>query len=693
MQDPSTEQYIMLKNALQDMQGDLSAAMSLLSFQPDHGSWWIKAAHGELRMMLVQGRLDDAESLGSLIATVLQIGEQGADDELAENRIHRETMRHLTEGIAAILAQDARGGLALLQEVSQAVYSQESLQWAAWFWIAKGAAAAGELDEAMAAGQKMLAISDQLDRRARSVALAHFAELEHLQGQDELALERLDEALVLFTDLDDERGQATAHLARARIDAAAGRIQRADASAVLARDADPEWDEPALFLARRALVEGNTGRAASLLEPWLERDPPNAQALQELRLVELLESEAVSQELMAQFCELRELPPSDERLALLRELASEAPGFVALREFLGWSLLKLGRDEEAETVFAALATETLDAGMQASVALGLTCLSNRRHRDEKTGARLRKMAVGARFPTTEEPLVSVVANVPFSPTELLSDEDMEAIEAALEASAEQSVGALDEWPGPHGVADGEIIEGEALEAAGVTLMPDPAEAGVDASSGASPTGQHSSIRVEEFPAKRADDPMPQLGRDGGRPNERVAQSGSPARAAFTGDLQLLAVPDLLEFLKTSRRTGTLMISSEPGTGAIHLRNGMITGAASPGSKSLGDFLVAGGALSAEQLPAVVAKQRGRPAEALLGSLIVAEGLADATAVQAALTRQVIAVIIEMLGWTSGRFAFEPEHAKARTSEGDIDIELDTQGVLLDALREFDELNK
>ncbi|MCK5797753.1 MAG: DUF4388 domain-containing protein, partial [Deltaproteobacteria bacterium] len=37
-----------------------------------------------------------------------------------------------------------------------------------------------------------------------------------------------------------------------------------------------------------------------------------------------------------------------------------------------------------------------------------------------------------------------------------------------------------------------------------------------------------------------------------------------AKAAFTGDLQLLAVPDLLDFLKNSRRTGTLVVTSEAG---------------------------------------------------------------------------------------------------------------------------------
>ena len=45
------------------------------------------------------------------------------------------------------------------------------------------------------------------------------------------------------------------------------------------------------------------------------------------------------------------------------------------------------------------------------------------------------------------------------------------------------------------------------------------------------------------------------------------------KAVFTGDLQLFAVPDLLDFLESSRRTGTLVITSEEGIGAVYLHQG------------------------------------------------------------------------------------------------------------------------
>jgi hypothetical protein len=48
----------------------------------------------------------------------------------------------------------------------------------------------------------------------------------------------------------------------------------------------------------------------------------------------------------------------------------------------------------------------------------------------------------------------------------------------------------------------------------------------------------------------------------------------------------------------------------------------------------------------------------------------------------------------MVEWTQGRFAFEPDkQVETGASTGDVEIELDTRGVLLDVLREYDEANQ
>jgi tetratricopeptide (TPR) repeat protein len=720
-----TEQYVMLRNALLEMRDDSSAVMSLLTFQADNGAWWVEAANRELRAMLIEGRLDDADMLGGLVATVLEIQEGGAEDELAEHKLHREALRWLVEGIGAILEREPQLGIEQLENLTGALYTQESLQWVAWFWVSRAAAEVGDLERALEAGREALTLAEQLDDTARSTALRSLGELAVLSGDDKGAQGFLDQAAELFGQAGDEHGQATTHLARARMESAAGRMQEATDAALRAREADPEWDEPVLFLARQALISGNPRRAAAVLYPFLQREQPSSDVQREMRLVGLLQRGEVGAEVMGEFCRLAERAPDGETVTKLQGLVDQAPDFVPLREHLAWQLLKLGLDEDATAHFENLSARKLDGEVHSSVLLGLGCLANRRNRHRKTGARLHQAAAASRpsdqHPVVELPREEVVAgrqsratssglpavNVPLAEAD--ADMDPAALAKALnQSTVQQEVGERDEMlemdaapPTPEAPSLDFTLWAEPDE------EPDVSPAQVDGAStmrlsgemldsltgsGAIPRTDSGAIRFD------VGDPMPTL-RSGDRPSSGSAaetnRGGSSARgaakAAFTGDLQLLAVPDLLEFLKSSRRTGTLVVTSEAGIGAVNLKGGNITGAASPGSVNLGDILKRDGLVDEETLKGAAEAQSDKP-EQLLGSILVARGVVDAGQVRKALTQQVQSAIIEMLHWQSGRFAFEPETPTDDT-DGEIEIILDTQGVLLDALREFDEQNR
>lgn len=167
-----------------------------------------------------------------------------------------------------------------------------------------------------------------------------------------------------------------------------------------------------------------------------------------------------------------------------------------------------------------------------------------------------------------------------------------------------------------------------------------------------------------------------------------------SRVAFAGQLQMLAVPDLLDFLKSSRRTGTLVLTSDGGMGAVHLRNGMITSAASPNGTRLGKLLLDGGHVQEDQLAEVAMAQESEKPDRLLGGLLVSRGIVGEADVRAALERQVYSAVTELVQWTSGDFAFEPDRPHEETDQPpgveEIDVEFDTQGVLLDVLRALDE---
>ena len=186
--DPtSSESYIALRNALIAIQGDESALRSILSSLSDGGAGWVKLAYCELRRTLVQGRVKEAETIGGLIGGILDIREQGIEDELAENRIHTDSMKWVTDGIESIMAQDNRSGMTHLERLTEAVYSDESLQWVAWHWLSVAASDEGELTRAKKAAAEAMELAEGLDRQAQGVSHVRCGEIEFALGDAEAA--------------------------------------------------------------------------------------------------------------------------------------------------------------------------------------------------------------------------------------------------------------------------------------------------------------------------------------------------------------------------------------------------------------------------------------------------------------------------------------------------------------------------
>jgi hypothetical protein len=166
---------------------------------------------------------------------------------------------------------------------------------------------------------------------------------------------------------------------------------------------------------------------------------------------------------------------------------------------------------------------------------------------------------------------------------------------------------------------------------------------------------------------------------------------SPATAPrFGGDLTSFALPEVLEFLRLQRKTGSLVISSRRGAAIVRLVNGQITSASAPGVKRLGEALVARGIITAAALDALLAQQRtddGEGAEAL-GSVLLRERPAHREALTRAVFQQVIDALGEVLAWTEGAFSFHPVHPGS--DRGLPAIAFDLQNVMLEIMRLADE---
>jgi hypothetical protein len=168
-----------------------------------------------------------------------------------------------------------------------------------------------------------------------------------------------------------------------------------------------------------------------------------------------------------------------------------------------------------------------------------------------------------------------------------------------------------------------------------------------------------------------------------------ARGNGPADAVFSGQLSSFALPDLLEFLRSGRRTGLLVCSCTSGIGALRFRDGKIVGAASPGTPNLAEALARAGGLAADRVHEVTAG--ADLPDDMLADRLVEGGLADAGAVQEALSRQVWVAIRELVGWRDGEFAFNRDDGAASPSR--LSVEVDPQEVLLDVFKEMDEASR
>ena len=159
---------------------------------------------------------------------------------------------------------------------------------------------------------------------------------------------------------------------------------------------------------------------------------------------------------------------------------------------------------------------------------------------------------------------------------------------------------------------------------------------------------------------------------------------------FGGDLKSFALPEVLEFLRLQKKTGSLVISSRRGAGIVRLVRGQVTSASAPGVKRLGETLIERGIITAATLDAALAKQRlddGEGAEAL-GALLLRERPANRDALTRAVFQQLIDALGEMLNWKEGAFSFHPGSDRGQPA-----IAFDLQNVMLEIMRVADESNE
>jgi hypothetical protein len=169
--------------------------------------------------------------------------------------------------------------------------------------------------------------------------------------------------------------------------------------------------------------------------------------------------------------------------------------------------------------------------------------------------------------------------------------------------------------------------------------------------------------------------------------------------SLSGNLEDVSVADALQFIHLGGRTGTLTLVAGDVNAGIGFHQGRIVNAWAPGTKKLGELLVEDGAIDRSTLASALRQQEHEQPRRSLGQILIAEHALSEERMYRAVEQQIEKTVYDLVTWKSGTFHFALDDLRPiddiSVYPGDIvgRLHLDTQMVLLDALRLFDEKNR
>ena len=156
-----------------------------------------------------------------------------------------------------------------------------------------------------------------------------------------------------------------------------------------------------------------------------------------------------------------------------------------------------------------------------------------------------------------------------------------------------------------------------------------------------------------------------------------------------GTLSTMPLPDLLQWLAAGRLSGTLQIERNRVSKAIVFEDGQIVGCSSDDPpERLGQFLIARGKISEEQLRQALARQEA--ARKHLGTVLVDMNVLSAAELATHLEAKAEETIFSLFDWDDAVFRF---HQGQRDEANVFPVKLRVEDVLLRGLTRFDELQR
>jgi DNA-directed RNA polymerase subunit L len=138
----------------------------------------------------------------------------------------------------------------------------------------------------------------------------------------------------------------------------------------------------------------------------------------------------------------------------------------------------------------------------------------------------------------------------------------------------------------------------------------------------------------------------------------LTEKGRREPVGFVGRFEM-TVPDILQILSLSKKTGKLRLSRLGNTGEVLFRSGKVTFASSDSARhTLSNTLISQKRLTESALMAALELQHLSSDNKRLGAILVEKGIITREVLQEALRSQIEQVMAEFLNWENGFFRFD-----------------------------------
>ncbi len=168
---------------------------------------------------------------------------------------------------------------------------------------------------------------------------------------------------------------------------------------------------------------------------------------------------------------------------------------------------------------------------------------------------------------------------------------------------------------------------------------------------------------------------------------------------ISGSLKDVSVADVMQFVHLGRRTGTLLLTRGRERAMIGFHVGRLVSAQAPLTPKLGDLLVSSGTLEKGLLDRAIESQAREAERRSLGKILVGSGAIAAEDLRNVISQQIEQAVAEVMVWDTGTFEFAIDDLRPiddialYPSDVIPDADINTQMVLLEAARIFDERNR